>query len=220
MVNCEFDADSCHARRSSRPSKPLPSHRRLLPFTGGEYTDKVPGTELLLRPWSAPNLTAAPNGLNSWTVDDLTAYLHTGRDDFTETLGPMNEVIINSTRNLTEADVRAMATYLKSLPANPGDVGSPASAEVLQDGETLYNVHCGTCHLPTGLGSQAEDSGARLVGSPIVQAANPASLINNILYGPQVPIPPMIKRWKPMQAFDDKLADEEVAAIASYLRNA
>ena len=70
-----------------------------------------------------------------------------------------------------------------------------------------------------GLGTQAEDSGARLVGSPIVQASNPASLINNILYGPQVPIPPMIKRWKAMPAFSEKLADEEVAAIASFIRN-
>jgi len=205
---------SCHSPRNF-----MGAEQSSMAMTGGEYPDKVPGVDLL-RPWSAPNLTSAPNGLKSWTVDDLTAYLHTGGNDFSETFGPMNEVIINSTRNMTEADVRAMATYLKSLPANPGATGSPASAQVLQDGETLYNVHCGTCHLPTGLGSQAEDAGARLVGSPIVQAGNPASLINNILYGPQVPIPPMIKRWKPMQAFSDKLADEEVAAIASYVRSA
>jgi mono/diheme cytochrome c family protein len=204
---------SCHSPRNF-----MGAESSDMAMTGGEYSDKVPGGEV--RPWSAPNLTAAKNGLDSWTVEDLTAYLHTGRNGFTETFGPMNEVIINSTRNLTEADVRAMATYLKSLPANAGEIGAPASAEVLQSGETLYNVHCGTCHLPTGLGSDAEDSGARLAGSPIVQASNPASLINNIIYGPKVPIPPLTKRWKEMPSFGEKLSDEEVADIASYLRSA
>jgi mono/diheme cytochrome c family protein len=44
-------------------------------------------------------------------------------------------------------------------------------------------------------------------------------LINVILYGPQLPDPPLpTRRWKPMEAYGDKLADEEVAALASFLR--
>jgi mono/diheme cytochrome c family protein len=156
--------------------------------------------------------------LQSWSVQDITDYLKTGRNAFAETFGPMNEVIMNSTRNLTESDVQAMATYLKSLPPSQPESVSKASADVMQSGETLYNVHCGTCHLPTGLGSQEESSGARLAGSPVVQASNPASLINVIIYGPQLPNPPLPKRWKPMEGFGDKLADDEVAALATYLR--
>jgi mono/diheme cytochrome c family protein len=130
----------------------------------------------------------------------------------------MNEVIMNSTRNLSEADVQAMAAYLKSLPASAAESVAKASPDVMQSGETLYNVHCGTCHLPTGLGNQDENSGAKLVGSPVIQASNPASLINIIIYGPPLPNPALPKRWKPMEGFGDKLADDEVAALATFLR--
>ena len=86
-------------------------------------------------------------------------------------------------------------------------------------GKTLYNLHCGTCHLPTGLGD--EEMAPRLGGgSLVVQASNPASLINVILYGPELPDPPLpTKRRKPMEEFQYHLDDEEVAALASYLRH-
>jgi len=215
LVEALGHCSACHAPRNFLGAEKSE-------MTGGEYLDKVKTGEL--RSWSAPNLTAASNGLGNWSVDDIATYLKTGRNDFTDMHGPMNEVIMLSTSHLTEEDTRAMATYLKSLPANEGAVGSPAGADVLQQGETLYNVHCGTCHLPTGLGGGAvgngDEGGARLAGSPTVQASNPASLINVILYGPQLSDPPLPKRWKTMEAYGDKLADEEVAALASYLRNA
>jgi mono/diheme cytochrome c family protein len=132
----------------------------------------------------------------------------------------MNEVILNSTRHLREPDVTAMVVYLKSLPGNRGDIEDSASANVLKEGATLYDLHCGTCHQPTGLGGPSEDAGARLAGNPLVQANNPASLINVILYGPHLATLPVAKRWKDMPAFYEKLADDEVAAIASYIRNA
>lgn len=204
---------ACHSPRNF-----LGAEKSDAKLTGGEYTDAVASGEL--RAWSTPNLTPAPNGLGSWSVDELAAYLKTGRSSFTETYGPMNEVIINSTRHLSDADVHAMATYLNGLPANPGESKAAANAETLQAGSTLYDVQCGTCHLPTGLGSQAEDSGARLAGSAVVQASNPAALINVILYGPQLPDPPLPQRWKRMEGFGEKLTDEEIAALASFLRNA
>ncbi len=207
---------ACHSPRNF-----LGAQSADMAMTGGEYLEKVPGgAPRTGREWSAPNLTSAPNGLKSWPVEELGAYLKTGRNTFAETFGPMNEVIMNSTRHLSDDDVRAMAAYLKSLPANEDRIGSAANAEVLQTGATLYDIHCGTCHLPTGLGGENEDSGARLAGSPIVQASNPASLINVILHGPQLPDPALPKRWKPMDGFGDELTDEEVAALASYLRSA
>lgn len=205
---------ACHSPRNI-----LGAEKTSERMTGGEYVDAVRGGEL--RTWSTPNLTPASNGLGSWTVDELTAYLKTGRNFFTETFGPMNEVIANSTRFLSGPDVRAMATYLNGLPAQPGEVKAPADEDVLRAGSALYDVHCGTCHLPTGLGSHSEDSGARLAGSPLVQANSPAALINVILYGPEIPEPPLLpKRWNRMEAFGEKLTDDEVAALASYLRSA
>jgi mono/diheme cytochrome c family protein len=204
---------ACHSPRNF-----LGAERSSAAMSGGEYFDRVASGEI--RTWAAPNLTNVSNGLAAWSVEDVVAYFKTGRTSFTETHGPMNEVILNSTRHLSEPDVTAMAVYLKSLPGNPGDIGEPASAEVLKEGATLYDLHCGTCHQPTGLGGPSEDAGARLVGSPIVQASNPASLINVILHGPQLAKLSGAKRWKDMPAFYEKLADDEVAAIASYIRNA
>jgi mono/diheme cytochrome c family protein len=185
-------------------------------FTGGVYNDKIPGGAV--RQWSAPNLTAASTGLAAWPVAEIAAYLKTGKNAHTVTFGPMNDVIMNSTRHLSDADLTAMATYLKSLQANFGDVGAPASADVMQAGSTVYDVHCGTCHLPTGLGSA--DTGPALAGSLVVQANDPSSLINVILHGPQLPEPaPDLGHWQPMEAYGEKLTDEEVAQLASYVRN-
>ena len=211
LVQALTHCDACHAARNflgAEGADPV--------MSGGEYTAAVPGGEQ--RTWSTPNLTSAPVGLQSWSALDVTQYLKVGRNEFAETFGPMNEVIMNSTRNLSEADVQAMAAYLKSLPASNPESVAKASPDVMQSGETLYNVHCGTCHLPTGLGNQDENSGAKLAGSPVVQASNPASLINLIIYGPPLPNPPLPKRWKPMEGFGDKLADDEVAALATFMR--
>ncbi len=211
LVQALAHCDACHAPRNF-----LGAQSSDLVMSGGEYTAAVPGGEQKV--WSTPNLTSAPAGLKSWSVQDVTDYLKTGRNAFTETYGPMNEVIMNSTRNLSDSDVQAMAVYLKSLPASKPESVSKPSADVMQAGETLYNVQCGTCHLPTGLGNQDENSGARLAGSPIVQASNPASLINTIIYGPPLPNPPLPKRWKPMEGFGDKLEDEEIATLSTFLR--
>ena len=211
LVESLGHCSSCHSPRNF-----LGAERADLAMTGGEYSDKV--ADGTVRSWSAPNLTSAPTGLAAWPVAELAAYLKTGRNAFAETYGPMNEVIMNSTRHLGDDDVLAMATYLKSLPAKQAAAGSGASAEVMQTGSSLYDVNCGTCHLPTGLGGDAENSGARLAGNPVVQASNPASLINIILHGPRLPDPPLPKRWKPMEGFGDKLSDEEVAALASFVR--
>jgi mono/diheme cytochrome c family protein len=212
LVESLAHCSACHSPRNF-----MGAESSSMAMTGGVYQDKVPGGEI--RAWSAPNLTSASNGLGAWPAEDLAAYLKTGTNSFVSTFGPMNEVIMESTRHLTDQDIGAMTTYLKSLPANEGKLGSPASAAVLQEGSTVYNVHCGTCHLPTGLGGA--DSGPTLAGgSLVVQASDPASLINVILYGPEMPHPPIHdKDWKQMEAMGDKLTDEEIAAVASFLRS-
>jgi mono/diheme cytochrome c family protein len=202
---------ACHSPRNSLGAESTDEA-----FTGGVYNDKVPGGAV--RPWSAPNLTAAPNGLAGWSVAEIAAYLKTGRNASTVTFGPMNDVIMNSTRHLTDGDLNAMATYLKSLAPKAGELAAAPGESELQAGATLYDVHCGTCHLPTGLGSA--DTGPKLAGSLVVQASDPASLINVILYGPKLPEPtPDVGHWQPMEAYAEKLTDEEVAQLAGYLRS-
>lgn len=183
-------------------------------LSGGTYIDKIPDGDL--KPWAAVNLTSARSGLARWSVEDLTSYLKTGKTPFAATYGPMNEVIMNSTRHLTESDVRAMSVYLKSVPPIESK-GSKPAADVLAQGEVLYTVYCGTCHLPTGLGDP--NSGPPLAGSAVVQAPSPASLLNTLMYGPQLPEPALNTTWMTMEAFGEKMTDEEIAALASYVRS-
>ncbi|WP_425409844.1 cytochrome c [Hyphococcus sp.] len=184
-------------------------------FAGATYLDYIENTGEH-RPWAAVNLTPAAAGLAAWSEKDIADYLKTGHSAMAGTFGPMNKVIAKGTSQLTKDDVQAMAVYLKSLP--PQDVGANASMspDELREGERLYSVHCGTCHLPTGAGDPT--TGPPLKGSAIVQAQDPASLINVIIYGAQIAQPAPEGAWKSMEAFGDKLDDEEVAILATYMR--
>ena len=132
------------------------------------------------------------------------------------TFGPMNEVITLSTSQLSDSDVRAMAVYLKSLPPVERSPEHKMSDADFRAGELLYTIHCGTCHLPTGLGDPS--IGPPLTGSSVVQAEDPATLINVIIYGAEVPAPAPPNAWKTMEAFGDKLDDDEIALLSTYMR--
>lgn len=202
---------ACHTPRNF-----MGSENADLALTGGTYLDTVPGGQI--RMWSAVNLTSAESGLASWSTDELVAYLQTGLNSYATTFGPMNKVIMHSTRHLSPVDARAMAVYLKDLPPNEQSDASTPSNEVMASGQHVYTIHCGTCHLPTGKG--AFETGPALVGNPVVQAASPASLINVILYGPELPDPAPPAQREHMRGYDAELSDDEVAALASFLRSA
>jgi mono/diheme cytochrome c family protein len=202
---------ACHSPRNL-----LGAERASLAFTGGRYFDTVPSGEI--RPWSAVNLTQAKSGLASWSLGDIAAYLKTGLNPYATSFGPMNEVIVNSTRHLTDADLRAVAVYIKSLPAQDEATASQLAAAVSGEGAALYEIHCATCHLPSGKG--APETGPALAGNPVVQAADPASLINVILFGPQLPNPPPPVQRQHMEGYEGKLSDGEIAALAGFIRTA
>lgn len=200
---------TCHTPRNALGG--LDAARAL---SGGTYNDKVAPGEI--RPWSAVNLTQATDGLASWSQEDIFNYLHTGHGARAGTFGPMNEVITESLQKLSAEDVTAMSVYIKSLPPIERAPELTLSADELRAGELLYTVHCGTCHLPSGEGDPS--IGPPVAGSAIVQAEDPASLINVILYGAEVPFPAPPGAWKSMEAFGQKLDDDEVAELSNYLR--
>lgn len=212
LVEALAHCGECHSPRNALGAKDAD---RLM--AGGVYEGPVPGGGIAT--WSAPNLTGAQHGLGMWPREELEAYLKTGRNDFVETFGPMNEVIVNSTRFLTDDDIRAMSVYLKSLPALEETHEPATNDRLLGMGRTQYNLHCGTCHLPSGLGDP--EMAPRLArGSLVVRADNPASLINVILYSPEPPHLPTASPWRnPMDEFQFLLNDEEVAALASFIRS-
>lgn len=185
-------------------------------LSGGSYLDDIPGGKI--KPWFAVNLTPADEGLAKWSADDIQQYLKTGLNAYATSFGPMNKVIMNSTSHLTEEDIAAMAIYLKSLPAKQRTDSLPvADADSLAKGRELYAIHCATCHLPTGKGDP--DTGPALIGNPVVLGSDPSSLVNAILYGPELPKTALPVQRTPMGAYEHKLDDSDVADISTYIRN-
>jgi mono/diheme cytochrome c family protein len=134
-------------------------------------------------------------------------------------------VIGKSTSHLTDQDIHAIAVYLKSLPpATQSAPGRPA-ARILKAGEIVYTTRCGDCHLPSGLGmprdahTDASKTAPPLAGSAALQAPNPATLINVILYGAHE-AELTDGSWPPMSGFELSvgLDDGQIAALCTYLR--
>jgi len=183
-------------------------------YAGGNFTDRVIDDQM--RRWSAVNLTAAHSGLAAWSVDNLTRYLKNGFSPRAGTFGPMNDVIVNSLHNLSSDDIHAIAVYLKSLPARD-DGQATIAADAASAGAGIYKDRCEECHGSSGRGGLF--NGPPLAGSAVVQDADPATLINIVLYGPTLPKGVSFGAWETMKPYRDVLNDSEIAAVCNYIRS-
>jgi mono/diheme cytochrome c family protein len=128
----------------------------------------------------------------------------------------------NSLQYLTDADVQAMAVYLKTLPersqAAP-DVergATKVSASVLAQGHSIYREHCASCHLESGVGQPpGYPPLARNQSIQMPSAVNPIRMVLNGGYPPQTAGNP---RPYGMPPFAQIMSDQEIAAVVSYVR--
>jgi mono/diheme cytochrome c family protein len=164
--------------------------------------------------WFALNLTSELHtGLGNWTVEQVATYLKTGAvAGKTAALGPMALVVKNSTSQMSDADLTAMATYLKDIPPNSTlRQGKPATDPTRAAGASLYLDHCAGCHQAGGRGMPGIFP--PLAGNGVVLASDPADILKVVLHG----IPPQGK-YVPMPAFASLLSDQQVADLANYVR--
>lgn len=164
--------------------------------------------------WYALNLTSAPiTGLGNWTTQDIANYLKTGKNPGkTTAFGPMEEVVHNSTSHLNEADLIAMATYIKSLPANSSLMADHRKLDTNKvEGARLYIDNCSGCHQSTGRGIM--NVIPPLDGNPTILAPNGADIIKVVIRGVNAR-----NGYIPMPSFASKLTDDEIATIANYVR--
>ena len=169
--------------------------------------------------WFAPRLDgAARSGLKSWSVEDIVEYLQSGRNGRSHSGGPMAEVVVNSTSKMSDADVRAIAVYLKDLPAGAPepDVAPPPPADMMA-GKAIYAHACIACH-------EADGSGAPRIYPPLpgnanLQSADPASTLRIILDGAQTVTTPRAPNAGSMPAYAKQLSDQEIADVTNYIRN-
>lgn len=198
---------ACHASRNA-----LGATRDALGLAGG----LIP-----LQNWYAPALNAAHEaGLAAWPMPRAVELLKTGVSEGAALLGPMAEVALHSTQHLTDADLQAMATYLKSLPqgtAPAAPQSEPAPAQ-MQRGALLYGEHCAACHGKAGEGLIG--AYMPLAGNRAVMLASPANLVHVVLGGAFAASTAGNARPFGMPPFATVLGDEDLAAVLSYVRNA
>jgi mono/diheme cytochrome c family protein len=85
------------------------------------------GVEIESGDW-VPNITPGQGGIPHWTEDELVDLLATGNTpEFSEVSGTMADVVRN-TRQLPDADRKAIAAYIKSLPPRDGAPPKAAAA--------------------------------------------------------------------------------------------
>jgi mono/diheme cytochrome c family protein len=175
--------------------------------------------------WYAPSLTSNKEaGLGEWNIDEIVGLLRTGVSHRGAVYGPMAEVTFNSLQYLSDTDVRAMAVYLKSLAegsppgAESSGVSSSENSLLMSLGLTVYQARCASCHGSDGRGMPPDYP--PLAGNPSIQmesAVNPIRMVLNGGLPPGTAGNPMPFGMPP---FAQRLSDNEIAAVVTYIRAA
>ena len=179
----------------------------------------------LIGGWRAYNISSdRATGVGVWSDEELISYLSAGHAAGRGSAsGPMDEVVEASLTHLDPADIRALAVYVRSVPAvsSPGVSGTIAGAVTVSHrdgggaantaGKQVFEGACASCHGWGGispLATVADLTGTRAVNDP--QATNVVQIVlggsgssgRNALH---------------MPAFAGAYSDNEVAAVANYV---
>jgi len=170
--------------------------------------------------WTVPNITNDQHaGLGKWSVDEVVQYLKTGQTRTSLASGPMKDVIENSTSKMPDADLKAIAVYLKEggSAGSPAPTPLPASDARMQVGEAIFIDTCSACH--TRSGSGVEHMFPKLAGNVIATQNDPSSLIRIIIAGGRATATDSFPTSPSMPSLGYRLGDEQIAAVVTYVRN-
>ena len=157
---------------------------------------------------------------SQWALEDVVALLKTGIAPHGSVMGPMAEVVFNSTQHLSDADAHAMAVYLRALPQEsiPAAHQRPAvpAPETMRLGAQVYDQQCAQCHGASGEGQ----AGAfpALADNRAVTMDPPINAVQAVLHGGYLPATAGNPRPFGMPPFTHVLNDAEVAAVLSFVR--
>jgi mono/diheme cytochrome c family protein len=187
-------------------------------FAGGDDTGRrLQG--YALQGWFAPDITNDKRrGIGDWSIEDITTYLKTGHNRTQAASGPMAEMVMDSSSKLTDADLRAIAVYLKDQAGGSDKTASDPDQAAMKSGEQIFIDECAACHRQNAKGIPGMFP--TLAGSPAVQSIDPASLLRVVLRGARSAATDAAPTGPAMPAFGWLLSDQEVAAVVTYIRNA
>jgi mono/diheme cytochrome c family protein len=188
-------------------------------FLGGDKAgERLQG--YALQGWFASDITNDDRrGLGGWSVDDIATYLKTGHSRVGAANGPMSETLSLSTSHMTDADLKAIAIYLKDAPGknDKQNQGPPADQTAMKIGGRIYADQCSGCH--GGNGKGAANLFPALDGSSVVQQTDSTSLMHIVLRGARGVATDRAPTGAAMPEFGWLLKDDEVAAVLTYIRN-
>lgn len=177
----------------------------------------------MIEGWYATSLDVSPSPAR-WTEDEFFAFLRHGESPpHGVAMGPMRAVV-RGLDKLSDEDLRAMASYFIGLNRPSGRAPEPDIARALSPippateehkrGEALYLANCASCH------------GAP--GQPPTVAHSPLGL-SEALWNPYRPYNVLLVMLDgidghdglpgAMPSFRDKLSNDDLIAIAGYLRS-
>jgi mono/diheme cytochrome c family protein len=176
--------------------------------------------------WRAFNISSdKATGIGAWRDDDLISYLSIGHAAGHGTAsGPMGEAVDKSFSQLAPEDIRAVVTYLRSVPATaspdlPATLAPPAPASHKEGGGTpdprgkmVFEGACVSCH---GWSGESPVSPlATLTGAWAVNDPGGTNVAQIVLSGTRRQTPPDAIS---MPAFGDAYSDDEIAAVTNYV---
>lgn len=200
--------DACHANRNI--------------FGAVSRQFDLGGGLIPMQNWYAPPLAPAGGaGVADWESAHIVALLQTGVSPRGSAMGPMAEVVYQSTQYLSAADLRAIAIYIKSLPAGTsarerGREGSRPAPGVIARGAKIYADHCVACHGKDGAG--APPAYPALAGNRAVTATPAADAIHAVINGGYPPVTVGNPRPYGMPPSFQSLGESDIAAVLSYIR--
>lgn len=216
---------ACHT-----PRNVLGAVDRDRPLAGAEVAD-----------WYAYALDASSPAPVPWTVDSLTFYLRHGyHAEHGVSRGSMAPVTANLGA-ASEADVRAMATYIVAQMGEPtpervrrgeearelaarenragphasGDsLAAPEASDASSDrGAAVFAAACASCHES---GRALPEGGLNLHLSTALRSGNPQNVVNVTLYG----LPAAEDQAGPiMPGFAGAIGEGDLVALLRYMRN-
>jgi mono/diheme cytochrome c family protein len=166
--------------------------------------------------WFATNLTPSKaTGLGTWSIEEVVNFLKLGENKRMVAEGPMAEVVHNSLHQMTDADLRAVAEYLKSQATGTSTLAEPSAVPFNRErAGTLFVNNCAQCHGAQGAGMPAATGGGPpLQGNALVVAPDPTNVVRATVGGLQghfgrVPMPSQL----------NGVTAQQLADILNYIR--
>ncbi|MEO5812398.1 MAG: cytochrome c [Rhodanobacter sp.] len=200
--------NECHAERGALGGTAASVH-----LTGGQIPEQK---------WYAPDLSTQQNGgLHGWSEQDIVDLLQTGHSAKGTAFGPMADVVAQATQHMTAGDLRAIASYLATLPpraARPAPRSAFDVAKIASAGEKIYLKHCADCHGRDGNGVAGVYP--PLNGNSAMSEPTGINATRMVLLGGFPPATAGNPRPYSMPPFAQQLNDSDVALVVSYIRQA